>query len=130
MTPAVLERSAPATTTVSFPRSDAVEAIVRLALAEDVGRGDITTEACVSPSSRAVAEVWQKAPGAVCGLPLMELIFKLVDPQIEFSPLVAEGSAGEQRRLVARITGPAASILIGERTALNFIQRLSGVATA
>jgi nicotinate-nucleotide pyrophosphorylase (carboxylating) len=130
MTPAVLERSAPGATTVSFPRSDAVEAIVRLALAEDVGRGDITTEACVSPSSQAVAEVWQKAPGVICGLPLMELIFKLVDPQVDFTLLVVEGSAGEQRRLVARISGPAASILIGERTALNFIQRLSGVATA
>jgi nicotinate-nucleotide pyrophosphorylase (carboxylating) len=60
----------------------------------------------------------------------MELIFTLVDPRVEWTPLVEEGSASEQRRLVARLRGPASSILIGERTALNFVQRLSGVATA
>jgi nicotinate-nucleotide pyrophosphorylase (carboxylating) len=113
----------------SVPRADAVEAIVRLALAEDIGRGDITTEATIAADSVAVAEVRQKGPGVVCGLPVMAAVFAAVDERVEFTPLVEEGSSGE-RRVVARISGPARAILSGERTALNFLQRLSGVATA
>jgi nicotinate-nucleotide pyrophosphorylase (carboxylating) len=104
-------------------------AIVDLALAEDVGRGDVTTEATVEPDTTAVAEVVQKAPGVLCGLPVVQSVFARLDPRVVVTPLAAEGSWGD-RRVVARIEGPAASILTGERTALNFLQRLSGVATA
>lgn len=115
---------------VAFPKSADVDAIVRLALAEDIGRGDITTEATVSPDTLANAEILQKAPGVVCGLPLMERVFQTIDPRVDFTPLVGEGSYSADRRAVARLEGPAAAILSGERTALNFVQRLSGVATA
>jgi nicotinate-nucleotide pyrophosphorylase (carboxylating) len=113
----------------SLARSEAVLAIIRLALSEDIGRGDITTESTVGPDVVATAEVLQKRPGVVCGLPVMATIFATLDPRIEFRPLVAEGSWGD-RRVVARVSGPARPMLSAERTALNFVQRLSGVATA
>jgi nicotinate-nucleotide pyrophosphorylase (carboxylating) len=116
-------------TTTTLPVTAAVHEIVRLALAEDIGRGDITTEATVSPTVRAQAEIIQKQPGVVCGLPVAELVFAALDPDCRLERPADEGSWGE-RRTVARITGPAQAILSGERTALNFIQRLSGVATA
>src|SRR5436190_1140576 len=103
--------------------------LIRLALAEDVGRGDLTTEATVAPDAVATAEIRQKAPGVVCGLPVAQLVFAELDPRVRVIPLVEEGSWGE-RRVVARLEGPARSLLSGERTALNFLQRLSGVATA
>ncbi|MCC7368474.1 MAG: carboxylating nicotinate-nucleotide diphosphorylase [Chloroflexi bacterium] len=113
----------------SFPRSDAVTAIIQLALAEDVGRGDITTEATVAAETTAVAEILQKQDGILCGLPVVEAVFAMVDPSVRITRLADEGSWGS-RRVVARIEGSARSILTGERTALNFVQRLSGVATS
>src|SRR3954466_12274027 len=113
----------------SFPRSDAVGAIIQLALAEDVGRGDVTTEATVAAATQATAEILQKQVGVMCGLPVVEAVFAMVDPSVRVTRLAEEGSWGE-RRTVARIEGSARSILTGERTALNFLQRLSGVATA
>src|SRR3954453_6869531 len=115
---------------VSFPRSDAVGAIIQLALAEDVGRGDITTEATVEADTQATAEILQKQAGVMCGLPVVEAVFAMVDPSVRVTRLAEEGSWGGDRRTVARIEGSARSILTGERTALNFLQRLSGVATA
>jgi nicotinate-nucleotide pyrophosphorylase (carboxylating) len=122
--------AAPATAPATFPASADVDAIIRLALAEDVGRGDITTEATVSPDAVATAEILQKAPGVVCGLPVVEAVFARLDPRVRVTRLADEGSFDSRRRVVARIDGPAAAILTGERSALNFLQRLSGVATA
>ena len=116
-------------TVPTFPVTAAVHEIVRLALAEDIGRGDITTEATVAPTTRAQAEIIQKQAGVLCGLPVAELVFAALDADCRLVRLAAEGSWGE-RRAVARLTGPAQAILSGERTALNFIQRLSGVAGA
>jgi nicotinate-nucleotide pyrophosphorylase (carboxylating) len=107
----------------------AAGAIIDLALAEDIGRGDLTTEATVPADARATAEILQKAPGVLCGLPVVEAVFARLDPAVRLTPLAAEGSWGE-RRVVARLDGPARAILTGERTALNFLQRLSAVATA
>ena len=112
-----------------FPASADVQAIVRLALAEDIGRGDLTTEATVPPDSFIVAELLQKSPGVVCGLPVVETVFHSLHPRVSVTPLGEEGSYAEHRRVVARIEGPAPAILSGERTALNFLQRLSAVAT-
>jgi nicotinate-nucleotide pyrophosphorylase (carboxylating) len=122
---------APPTTGVPpFPAgAAAVQAIVRLALAEDIGRGDITTEATVVPGTTVVAEIVQKAPGVVCGLPVVEAVYAELDPHVRVKRVAHEGSAGE-RRVVAHIEGPAQAILTGERTALNFLQRLSAVASA
>jgi nicotinate-nucleotide pyrophosphorylase (carboxylating) len=106
----------------------AVAEIIRLALAEDIGRGDITTEATVSPTAQAEAIIEQKAPGVVCGLPVVEAVFAALDPRVTVERTAEEGSYGEDR-VVARLHGPARAILTGERTALNFLQRLSGVAT-
>src|SRR5919202_6693098 len=106
-----------------------VPALVRLALDEDIGRGDVTTEATVSPMATATAEIRQKEAGVLCGLPLVDLVFSTLDSGVRVTPLADEGSWGDHRA-VARLDGPARVILTGERTALNFLQRLSGVATA
>ncbi|MEO8285898.1 MAG: carboxylating nicotinate-nucleotide diphosphorylase [Chloroflexota bacterium] len=106
----------------------AVEQIIRLALSEDIGRGDITTDSTVSADAQASAVILQKAPGVLCGLPVVEAVFAALDPRVTIEIVAEEGSWGD-RREVARLTGPARAILTGERTALNFIQRLSGVAT-
>jgi nicotinate-nucleotide pyrophosphorylase (carboxylating) len=114
-----------------FPASADVQAIIRLALNEDIGRGDITTESTVPAGAIATAEILQKAPGVVCGLPVVESVFSTLDARAKVTPQVAEGSySAEPRRVVARIEGPADAMLSGERTALNFLQRLSGVASA
>ncbi len=112
------------------PASADVESIIRLALAEDIGRGDITTEATVPRGSAATAEILQKARGVVCGLPVVEAVFRAIDPRVEVTCDVDDGSFSDSLRRVAHIEGPATAILSGERTALNFLQRLSGVATA
>lgn len=108
-------------------------ALVRLALAEDIGRGDVTTLAIVPPDAVACAHVLQKEAGVVCGLPLIAHVFAALDPAVRVTALVEEGSWSDvehgARRPVARLEGPAQAILSGERTALNFLQRLSGVAT-
>ena len=122
--------TSPAVASPAFPASADVQAIITLALSEDVGRGDLTTEATVSPDALASAEVLQKSPGVVCGLPLLARVFSTLDPRVRVTPLVDEGSFDARRRVVARIDGPAMAILTGERTALNFLQRLSGVASA
>src|SRR5206468_5055604 len=84
----------------------------------------------VSADALASADLLQKAPGVVCGLPVVEAVFARLDPRVRVMAQVEEGSFDARRRVVAQITGPAAAILTGERTALNFLQRLSGVATA
>jgi len=115
----------------SFPASADVQSIIRLALDEDIGRGDITTESTVLSGATATAEILQKAPGVVCGLPVVEAVFLTIDQRVQVIQEVAEGSFPiDRRRVVARLEGPADAILSGERTALNFLQRLSGVATA
>jgi len=121
----------PAWAAAIFPASADVQAIIRLALDEDIGRGDITTESTVPPGAVATAEILQKASGVVCGLPVVGSVFLALDPRVRVTPEVEDGSYSDaRRRVVARIEGPADAVLSGERTALNFLQRLSGVATA
>jgi nicotinate-nucleotide pyrophosphorylase (carboxylating) len=105
-----------------------ISALVARALAEDVGDGDPTTLTTVPEATRAEATVFQKAPGVVFGFEPAEETFRALDPGIEFEPLVAEGTWREEGP-VLRIEGSARAILTGERTVLNFLQRLSGVAT-
>jgi nicotinate-nucleotide pyrophosphorylase (carboxylating) len=102
--------------------------LVARALAEDLGTGDVTTSAVVPAGARARALVTQKAAGSVFGLEPAEETFRALDPGVELERLVAEGrwrDGGE----VLRIEGNARALLSAERTALNFLQRLSGVAT-
>ncbi len=98
------------------------------ALAEDVGSGDVTTAATVPESALARAVITQKAPGVVYGLDVAETTFRTLDSHIQIERLAGEG-VWRERGKVLRIEGSARAILTGERTALNFLQRLSGVAT-
>ena len=98
------------------------------ALAEDLGSGDVTTAATVPPGARAQATITQKAPGVIFGLEIAGDAFRRLDPAAEVEPLTAEGVWRESGP-VLRVTGAASGILTGERTALNFLGRLSGVAT-
>jgi nicotinate-nucleotide pyrophosphorylase (carboxylating) len=102
--------------------------IVARALAEDLGGGDVTTEATVPADARAEAVISQKAPGVIFGLDVAEEVFRALDPEATFQRAVAEGVWRESGP-VLRVQGRAQALLSAERTALNFLARLSGVAT-
>ena len=108
---------------------DALRALVREALAEDVGPGDATTEATVPAQARARALISQKAPGAIYGLAVAEAVFAELDPAMRARRLVEEGLWREQGGGVLSVEGLARALLTGERTALNFLAHLSGVAS-
>jgi nicotinate-nucleotide pyrophosphorylase (carboxylating) len=103
--------------------------LVRAALEEDIGTGDVTTAATVSERSRARGLITQKAPGAIYGLSPAESVFATLDPDARFERLVAEGQWREDGGPVLSVEGRARALLTGERTALNFLAHLSGVAT-
>ena len=102
--------------------------LIERALAEDVGEGDLTTRAVVPEGAQARARIDQKEPGVIAGMPVVRQVFAHVDPELEFIAHCPEGHWREAGA-VAQITGSAASILAAERVALNFLGRLSGVAT-
>lgn len=101
---------------------------IDIALAEDLGAGDLTTQAVVPDGARARARIEQRAPGVVAGLGVAQAVFERIDPSVAFEALAPEGEWREPG-VLAEISGAAASILAGERVALNFLGRLSGVAT-
>lgn len=107
----------------------AVARIVREALREDLGRGDITTAACVDPELRGRARLAARQSLIFCGAPVVREVMRQVDNSIEVIAHVAEGEPLARGKAALTIEGPAASILQGERVALNFAQRLSGIAT-
>ena len=110
---------------------DAIEGLlerVRLALAEDVGTGDLTTEATIPAASSARAIIRSKASGVLAGVDAARATFALLDSAVTWRGL-ADGASLAPGTVVAELTGPARPILVGERTALNFLQRLSGIAT-
>jgi nicotinate-nucleotide pyrophosphorylase (carboxylating) len=108
---------------------DVIRDLVRRALAEDVGDGDVTTQATVAPETRARGRIVQKAPGVIFGLDAAELAFRETDPGVVLTRRTEEGVWREDGE-VLDIEGTAAGILTAERTALNLLGRLSGVATA
>jgi nicotinate-nucleotide pyrophosphorylase (carboxylating) len=103
--------------------------LVRAALAEDIGAGDITTETAIPSDQRAEACIIAKEPCVVAGLPLVKEVFAQIDRAIVVKPLIDDGDVVEAGARVCVLSGPARGILTGERTALNFLQRLSGIAT-
>jgi nicotinate-nucleotide pyrophosphorylase (carboxylating) len=103
--------------------------VIARALAEDVGDGDVTTAATVPEAARARALIRQKAPGVIYGIDVALKVFGALDPGMDAKRLVAEGEWREDGGPVLGLEGSARAILTGERTALNFLQRLSGVAT-
>jgi nicotinate-nucleotide pyrophosphorylase (carboxylating) len=105
-----------------------LEPLVQRALAEDVGGGDLTTAATVPPGTRARARITQKQPGVLYGIDVAELTFALLDRHARFVRLAPEGEWRDGGP-VLEVEGDAAALLSAERTALNFLQRLSGVAT-
>jgi nicotinate-nucleotide pyrophosphorylase (carboxylating) len=108
-----------------------VEPIVRAALLEDLGRaGDITSDAIVPPQARVEAMIAARQPGVVAGLEAALLAFELIEPGLRIERLRADGARVARGDHVARIAGPARGVLAAERTALNLLSRLSGVATA
>lgn len=103
--------------------------LVRRALTEDVGRGDITTEATIPAGTTASGRIIAREAGVVAGLPIAEIAFRLLDPSILFEAVVADGGSVEANATIANLRGDARAILTAERTALNFLGRLSGIAS-
>ena len=108
-----------------------IEPLVRQALLEDLGRaGDVTTDAIAPVNQRVRCVMDARQDGVVAGLDLAALAFGLIDPQICFTPALADGARVTSGATVATIEGPARGVLTAERTALNFLSRLSGIASA
>jgi nicotinate-nucleotide pyrophosphorylase (carboxylating) len=112
-----------------MPLPDAARHLIDAALAEDVGPGDFTTLWTVPAERRAVAQVVAKAPGVVAGSEVAAEVFRRVDPSLTVDIAAPDGTAVEPGDLVMAASGSARSLLTAERTALNFLQRLSGLAT-
>jgi len=113
---------------VPLPESE-IERVVRRALREDLGSGDVTTNWIIPADQTSQAIIIAKAEGVIAGLEVARAVFRLVDPRITFEPVVGDGAAVKPRDLVARLAGPTRGLLSGERVALNFMQRLSGTAS-
>ncbi|HVC85883.1 MAG TPA: carboxylating nicotinate-nucleotide diphosphorylase [Gaiellaceae bacterium] len=108
----------------------AITDVVALALREDVGSGDLTTRLLVPPGARCRAQLLLEEPGVVCGLPIATAVFQTLDPTVVLTPATDEGTRiGTAPVVLAELAGPAAAILTGERTALNLVARLCGIAT-
>ncbi|HEX3271151.1 MAG TPA: carboxylating nicotinate-nucleotide diphosphorylase [Ktedonobacterales bacterium] len=103
--------------------------LIRRALAEDIGRGDVTTEATIPAGAQASARIVAREAGVIAGLPLAQRVFAALDPNVRFEAQVADGDAVEAGATLAQITGEARALLTAERVALNFLGRLSGIAT-
>ena len=106
-----------------------LDPLIDLAFEEDIGIGDITTEATVPPTQEGVGTLLAKSDGIVAGLPVAERVFAKLDETVLFRALVNDGDAVKAGTPIAEVQGSAKTILMGERTALNFLQRLSGIAT-
>ena len=108
---------------------DVLRAVARMALEEDVGAGDVTTEALFGPEARCRARLLVKEAGVVCGLPAAEAVLRALDPDLAFEAQVDEGQRLDQPATAATVEGATRAVLAGERSALNLLGRLSGVAT-
>ncbi|HEY1539009.1 MAG TPA: carboxylating nicotinate-nucleotide diphosphorylase [Solirubrobacteraceae bacterium] len=111
------------------PDAQPLHDLVLRALAEDLGGGDVTSSATVPAGTRAVATITQKAPGVIYGLDAAEATFRALDPDARVQRVGPEGTWRDAPAPVLEVTGDARALLSAERTALNFLQRLSGVAT-
>ncbi len=105
------------------------ESLINLALKEDLGDGDFTSLSCLNNQTLGKAVITAKEKGILSGIDVAAKIFAKINPEISFTPLLKNGESLEKGAIVAEIYGPEASILTAERLALNFLQRMSGVAT-
>jgi nicotinate-nucleotide pyrophosphorylase (carboxylating) len=123
------------TLTLTFePITDALapetlDAIIRTALAEDLGPGDVTTDAVIPADTTCRGKIVCKDDGVIAGLSIMRRVFQIIDERIQFDAKLKDGEKVQEDQIVARLHGPARGILKGERVALNFLQHLSGIAT-
>jgi nicotinate-nucleotide pyrophosphorylase (carboxylating) len=106
-----------------------IDRLIDLALDEDAGLGDLTSRAIFPPGHRSRAVVTARQDLVVCGLEVAARVFARLEPKLAVRPAVREGEAVKAGRVVLRVSGPTEALLAGERTALNFLQRLSGIAT-
>lgn len=112
-----------------FPDSAWVRTLVRQALAEDVRGGDVSTALAVDAAAPGAGRIVARQDGVMAGLPLLGLVWSELSPAVVVEPAAADGDAVRPGDAVARVRGPAGVLLTGERTALNFLQHLSGIAT-
>jgi nicotinate-nucleotide pyrophosphorylase (carboxylating) len=115
--------------TSDLSRDGRISRLIESALLEDLGAGDVTSEAIVAEDAIGFAEILCKAPGVIAGLEVAAEVFAIVDPGLRFESLLPDGSPVREGLIAARVRGSARGILQGERTALNFLQRMSGIAT-
>ena len=106
-----------------------VEEHVKNALKEDIGFGDITTDYLVPEDEVITAKLNTRENGILCGIDIVEMVFKTLSKEVRVEKYFKDGEKIQKGDTLAVITGPARAILIGERTALNYVQRLSGIAT-
>lgn len=107
-----------------------LDKIIELALLEDLSLGDITSDTIFTPDNRAKAAIRAKEDLVLCGMDVAKTVFHAVDPDVVFTPLKKDGDDVKKGEVVLELTGSTLSILKAERTALNFMQRMSGIATA
>ena len=112
------------------PAQADIDRIVLAALAEDIGDGDVTTENTISEDARLTGRFLAKEAGVVAGIHVVWRTFALLDPRVELLVLIGDGLCVERGQVIAQVSGPGRAILSGERVALNFLQRMSGIATA
>jgi len=103
--------------------------LIRRALEEDIGYRDLTTDSIIGPDHESRGVILVKQQGVIAGMEVARRTFGLLDPRLRFEVLVEDGKAVEPRTVIASIEGPTRAILQGERVALNFLQRMSGIAT-
>ncbi len=106
-----------------------IEEIIKKALQEDIGSGDVTTLATIPDDSKSIAEFLLKEDGVIAGMDIVNQVFSLFDSSIKFTSLVKDGEKVNAQRVIATAEGKTSSLLTTERTALNFLQRMSGIAT-
>jgi nicotinate-nucleotide pyrophosphorylase (carboxylating) len=116
---------------MSRPRLTAaqINQIVDLALSEDLGHGDVTSEALIPPELEGQAAILVKADGVLAGLEVARRVFQRIDPSLKVEPLIKDGTKVKRGDIAATVSGRVISILKAERVALNFLQRLSGIAS-
>jgi nicotinate-nucleotide pyrophosphorylase (carboxylating) len=107
-----------------------VDRIIDVALEEDLASGDVTTDACVDPGATAVAAAVARNPMVVCGGHVFARVFAKIDPSVSVEVVLADGAEASRGAVLWRVRGSARSILMGERTALNLVQRMCGIATS
>ena len=113
-----------------FTLSEDIVQIIQRALAEDIGDGDITTQSTVPEELWLEGHFVARAEGIIAGLEVARMVFTLLDERVELHPLVTDGQAVSPLMQLAKVHGPGRALLTGERTALNLVQRISGIATS